>query len=37
VKRHMETVFGIKLEMITLAELAEQMNLDLSFKKRTDW
>ena len=33
VKRHMETVFGIKLEMITLAELAAQINLDLGFQK----
>ena len=33
VKRHMETVFGMKLEMITLAELAAQMNLGLGFQK----
>ena len=33
VKRHMETVFGMKFELANLAELAEQMNLNLSFKK----
>ena len=33
VKRHMETVFGIRLEMITLTELTAQINLDLGFQK----
>jgi lipoate-protein ligase B len=32
-KRHMETVFGMKLEVANLLELTTQMNLELSIKK----
>ena len=33
VKRHMETVFGMKLEVTNLVEMAAQMHLDVSFKR----